>query len=689
MRIIERREDILLKDKWLARKDFESFRTHMNEYYFIVFFIAIFFPPVGVGLFGAFIFFKIMEFYSEYFGNKKKRDAYKRVLAPQMAYKTFVKIGYEIEPDKLNEHLEMVRALDSKRADAIKYLKRMEVLSKTTQKYRQVGISKNQLTTHFWVIGTTGAGKTSFIMQLMDETLRLGGGMIFVDGKADTSMFYKAYNLASKYGRENDIYLLNFLPISENREHTNTFNPVADMTGKELVEFMTSLHGEVSGDKSYWLGRGKALLSPISNMLYFRKKFYKENYTLSVVYDYISDLEKFMFLNTLAYALSSALEMQLRDKVPSNLYLKAKTMKGVVSQEFPYMDALSYYYNIYPSERIDLTRIGVSYDFISDLNGIVQEMSSYTKQLAATLWDYVITNYGNIYSGIKSDKVLSMTLEEHLLLYSQKANKVDAGELQQALQQHAYAQQQWTEIFSTLLTYSNIFSSLDPEVDILDILINQKILYVLLPPLKQSEKTTMLLGRLIITAIRKAVSYALGEKVEGLSEEERKIYKRKITPVPLGLLVLDEYGAYPVEGIDTLLAQVRSINISVILSTQDYTSARTQGQGGENAVKRAWANTQKLILRIKDNETIKQLEEILKEKDVLVPTYLSDIESGYAMRKVDTSKEKERMIDPKLLTGFKNGMGMIITDDIPIVIQIYWADSNEADVILLNHSSKY
>ena len=689
MKVIERKQDVIVKDKWSARRDWERIKNYFNLYYFVVAFLTIMIPPVGLGLFGATIFFELLQFYQEYFSDKRKKEAYDRVLAPQMAYKTFINIGYEIAPDEINRHLEMVRALDSKRPEAIKYLKVMDRKSRTNERFRQIGVSKSQLTTHFWVIGTTGAGKTSFIMQLMDETLKLGGGMIFVDGKADISMFYKAYNLASKYGRENDVYLINFLPTSENREHTNTFNPVADMSGKELVEFMTSLHGEVSGDKSYWLGRGKALLSPIANMLYFRKKFYGENYTLSVINDYLSDLEKFMFLNTLAYAMMTSLERKLKERVPSNLFLKAKASKGVVSQEFPYIDALSYYYEIYPSERMDLAVSGFSYDFISELNAVLSEMSSYTKQLSSQLWDIVINNYQNVYDGLSDDEVLSTSIENHLSLYSSKAKKVNAGDLQTELQQHAYAQQQWTEIFSTLLTYSNIFSSLEPEVDIKDILINQKILYVLLPPLKQSDKTTMLLGRLIITAIRKAVSYALGEEVEGLTARERAIYKRKITPVPLGLLVLDEYGAYPVEGIDTILAQVRSINISVILSTQDYTSARTQGQGAENAVKRAWANTQKLVLRVKDNETIKALEELLKEKDILVPSYISDLESGYTLRKTDVQKEKERVIDPKLLTGFKNGMGMIITDDTPIILQIYWADSDEADKTILNHSSKF
>lgn len=256
-----------------------------------------------------------------------------------------------------------------------------------------------------------------------------------------------------------------------------------------------------------------------------------------------------------------------------------------------------------------------------------------------------------------------------------------------ALQQHSYAQQQWTDIFSVLLQYANVFGSLEPEVDMLDVIKNQKFLYVLLPPLKQSETTTSLLGKLILTAIRKAVSVALGEGVEGMDDFQREVLKKRITPVPLGVVVLDEYGAYPIPGIDTLLAQVRSINTSVILSTQDYTSARAEGKD-ENSVRRAWANTQKIIFRNKDDETLKMLEQLIAEKEVLQESYIM-VEDYYTHERAEKSTTRKKLFDPKLLQGFKNGAGILITDEDIVIFQSYWADAEEAKKVYLNHSSQY
>jgi len=651
---------------------------------------ALAFVPMGIYL------GKVWFFYEKYLAKKTVRDYYRKALEPRMMDKIFIQIGYEIDVEKeLNEHLRYLKLLDSGDEKAKRYLKRMENLSRNGQRWRQVGLGRTQLTTHFWLIGTTGAGKTSLIMQLAKMLAEIGGGFIFVDGKADSKMFFKFYNIAKSVGREQDVYLINFLPVENAREHTNTFNPLANMSGPDIVEFFSTLKGQASGDQAYWLGRGKALLSPIANALYWRKKFLGENFTIPVLYSYISEFSKYMFLCVLFRLKAKAVEEILRqDKLMEVYYQKGKLKKGVVDARYPYLDAIVYHLTISPQERSILDHLGFSFEYLEMLWNTYNELVSYLLQLG-TAMEQKLESITKLYE--QSMKDVKQILSEPYEVLMQRWTKIKETnpkefnfsdpQSMQMLQQHAYAQQQWTEIFSVLLRYSNIFGSLEPEVDPVDIIRNQKFLYVLLPPLKQSPATTELLGKLILTSLTKAIALALGGAVEGLTKEQRDILEKRLTAVPLGVFVLDEYGAYPIEGVETLLAQVRSINVSVWVSTQDYTSGRVEGNK-ESSARKMWANTQKIILRVKDMETLEFLEKVMPEVETIQQSYML-VDDKYIYEKTDASITKEKVFDVKRLQEFRNGAGVIITDTDVVVLQTYWADSPPADKINLNHSTAY
>lgn len=687
-----RKERKVYDTRWAVRRRYLKIKENAGLILFLTGLLTLVYPPLGfipLALYSL----ELFNFYVRYMRGPN-RDYYRRLLEPKMADKIFVEVGYEIDPEtELQKHLKMLNLLDAKDKTAIRYMQRMEKLSRNEQVFRKVGLSKNQLTTHFWVIGTTGAGKTSLIMQLAKMLAKIGGGMVFVDGKADTKMFFKLYNIAKSENREQDVYLINFLPVETDREHTNTFNPLANMSGADIVEFFSSLKGEPSGDQAYWVGRGKALLSPIANALYWRKRFLGENFTIPVLASYVSDFNKFFFLCLLFTLKAKEMERRLRQSaVLGKIYEEAKLKKGVVHEEFSYLDALTYYFNINPSKRLLLKEEGFDFELMDLLWNTYQESTSYLSQLATVFIEALKKAVEAYLKSYPLEDVLEAPYEvmisrweEVRKRYSGNDNPFDfgKGEYMDALQQHAYAQQQWTEIFSVLMRYNNIFGSLEPEIDMVDIIRNQKFLYVLLPPLKQSPSTTALLGKLVLTAITKAIATALGQQVEGLTEYQREILKARITPMPLALIVLDEYGAYPVPGIEILYAQVRSINASMLICTQDYTSARVEGKD-ENSVRKVWGNSQKIVLRVKDNETIKALEETMPEVEVLQTSYFVD--DDRIIDKPEVSVGKEKVFDPKILQDFKNGLGCIITNADVAIVQFYWADAPEADVVYLNHS---
>ena len=689
------REDIVLKDKWLARRELENYREVLKISVFLLPFCMVL-PPLSLALlfYLLYLYFKLS---SEYL--LKKKPHYEKLFSPKMSWSHFIKVGYEVPTDKLTQHLNHLHFLSSehpvKKEQAKRYLKAQESRVKHLESYREVGFSKTQLTTHFWLIGTTGAGKTSLIMQLIKEQAKNGGGVIFVDGKADMKMFFKLYNVMKDVGREHDVYLVNFLPVAKNKEHTNTFNPIAGMPALQVVEFLMALMGEATGDQAYWQGRGRAMLLPIVRALDFRKTFYGEEYTLSVLADYVSDIQKYTFLASFITATLSAYEESLREKegLEELIISKGKLVKGILDDKYPYVDVITYYFTVYPQEKYLLERFGVSYEYAKALYSAYRDISGYIKEITNEWWK-VVSSTADAFVERFGKGLLELSMEQALAFWSSlvssfpKAYIFDTAKYQDAVQQHSYGQQQWTKIFSALLAYDNIFGSLEPEVDLLDAIRNQKIVYFLLPPLKQSADTTALLGKLILSASRIAISYALGSAVEGLTKEQRAVLTARLTPIPLGLFILDEYGAYPIRGLDTILAQVRSINVSTIISTQDITSARAEGTD-ENSLKRIFANTQKVVLRALDKELFDFISPFLEGYKQLASSFLVDPETGYTFQKPEFSTEKGKVVDERVITAFKNGFALILTDDEPVLTQIYWADAEETDVLYLNKSTRF
>lgn len=651
---------------------------------------------------GCWFFMWYYSFYREVWGNSRRRAFYEKLLSPKMSLSHFVKVGYRVDEDELDRHLAYLNKLDSEkgREEALRYLKGRELAVRNGRFWDEVGLSKSNLTTHFWVIGTTGAGKTSFIMTLIQKVVENGGGCIFVDGKADEKMFAKLYNIAKASGRVEDVLLINFLGIEgEAKEHTNTFNPFVGAPPEQIVELLSSLLGEPSGDQAYWMGRGKAMLTPIVYFLCFREKYYKERWTISMLADFVNDANKYLLFCAVLLCLCEAWEKKIvEDAKLVTLLQKVKVAKGILHPVFPNMEALVYYYTLKPPERLELSIRGYDFEYLFDLWKAFQLAYDYVRSVRMDVAKVVQNISRAIKTGLdKEEGIIEMGWNEFIEAFQKGYEILRVGAeseesfrenfefpKEQAIQQHAYAQQQWTQILTVLTSYSHIFDTLEPEVDLLDVIKNQKILYVLLPPLKQSAHTTQLLGRIILTGLRFAVAKALGGLVENMTKEQKKVLEDMITPRPIGLCIFDEYGSYPIEGIDTFLAQVRSINVSVVLSTQDYTSARVGGRD-ENSVKRAWANTQKLILRVKDNETLKAIEESLVKVRELNLSYYEVEGEGFIQQVGMNVGDVKPIFDVNKLTGFKNGLGLFLVDDEPVITQIYWVDCKPAEKVYLNH----
>jgi intracellular multiplication protein IcmO len=96
---------------------------------------------------------------------------------------------------------------------------------------------------HITIPGTTGAGKTTAILGLLCNSLAQGSGFVLVDGKADRDLFSKVLALARRFGREDDVRILNFM-VASGLKDSHTFNPFATANADATRELLVSQLGE-------------------------------------------------------------------------------------------------------------------------------------------------------------------------------------------------------------------------------------------------------------------------------------------------------------------------------------------------------------------------------------------------------------------------------------------------------------
>lgn len=139
---------------------------------------------------------------------------------------------------------------------------------------------------------------------------------------------------------------------------------------------------------------------------------------------------------------------------------------------------------------------------------------------------------------------------------------------QSVYDQHGFLIQQ----FSRMLTmfndiYGHIFSTDAGDIDINDVLHNDRTLVVLIPALGLSKSESANLGKLYISAKRMVIARDLGYQLEGKHVDVLTSTRfRQPFPYPD---IHDELGSYFAPGMDDLAAQMRSLGMMLVISAQD------------------------------------------------------------------------------------------------------------------------
>lgn len=143
-----------------------------------------------------------------------------------------------------------------------------EVEGGTEDELHQAGADARQ---HYLVLGATGSGKTEILLSLAANPLTMGGGMFYVDAKAELGLAWRVMAMARAMGREHDLLVVNYLtggaPVDEGGplRLSNTVNPFAFGSADALTQALTSLlpGGSGSDPNQVFLERAVGLISAI------------------------------------------------------------------------------------------------------------------------------------------------------------------------------------------------------------------------------------------------------------------------------------------------------------------------------------------------------------------------------------------------------------------------------------------
>ena len=154
---------------------------------------------------------------------------------------------------------------------------------------------------------------------------------------------------------------------------------------------------------------------------------------------------------------------------------------------------------------------------------------------------------------------------------------------QTASQQHGYLAMQFTRSLQSLGDdYGYIFDTQAADVDMVDVVLQRRVLVVLIPALEKSGDEIANLGKIVAATIKGMMGSALGSTVEGSSET---VIENKPTKAATPFMtVFDEVGYYTAEGMAVMAAQARSLGFCLIFSGQDLPAMKKRVREEANSI---------------------------------------------------------------------------------------------------------
>ncbi len=346
----------------------------------------------------------------------------------------------------------------------------------------EIWFTNSDARTHILYLGTTGAGKTEGLKSFATNAMAWGSGFVYVDGKADTDLWSSLSSLVRRFGRDDDLLVLNYMTgNSDVKAPSNTMNPFSSGSASYLTNMLTSLMPESEGDNAMWKERAVSLISSIMPALTWKRDNQDIPMSVSTIREYLT--------------LPNVIKLSRDETLPEDITV------GIMG----YLDTLPGY-------------IDAAYDD----NGNPKPPGPDTPQVDTTT----------------------------------------------PSQQHGYLSMQFTRALQSLGDeYGYIFDTQAADVDMVDVVLNRRILITLIPALEKSADETANLGKIVAATIKGMMGSALGATVEG---ESSKVIENKPTASSTPFMtVFDEVGYYTSAGMAVMAAQARSLGFCLIFAAQD------------------------------------------------------------------------------------------------------------------------
>lgn len=423
---------------------------------------------------------------------------------------------------------------------------------------------------HMFVVGTTGSGKTTFLIYLLQQHLEMGGGAIIVDGKGDKDIYTDVYNTCVHCNREDDFYVMNFNVPSE----SNTMNPLLSGDTDEIIDVIGNML-ETGGDNAFWAGRALSMMKGLLSLL-----------------------------------------VPLRDRLMLYDPGSSKNPGDCKIEPIFTFKVLNKF--------LDLEAMRNLYFYIKDLN------TGHSSN-----WEYVDCSRMEAYMAS-----CSVPLSDAKAKISDGMSKM-----------HGNSNTMWGEALDLFMgTFGDIFNTDTPDIDMNDIVINSRILYILLPATKKDPRTLSMLGKIVLAFFKASVATLLGDKISGTIEQ--RMASSAIRPKVPFWGVMDEYGAYATEGFDNVLAQARSLRVSISIMVQETASLE---KGSLIDKKRLLGNTGvKVFLKIEESDTVKEVIDFFGDEEQAVVKYQNENAEDYSF-----DVQRKPLITSSMLKDMAGGHGYV------------------------------
>jgi intracellular multiplication protein IcmO len=148
-------------------------------------------------------------------------------------------------------------------------------LGNTKDNNSEIWFSADDVKRHLLCFGSTGSGKTRFLLGIVYQAILMGSGCMIVDGKADNTVYWLLYSICRKLKVEDNLLVLNYIigdKDDEERKYelsrtSNTTNPFAVGSSEQLRSLIVGLMRESSD--GMWKGRASSMMGALLKALVY------------------------------------------------------------------------------------------------------------------------------------------------------------------------------------------------------------------------------------------------------------------------------------------------------------------------------------------------------------------------------------------------------------------------------------